>query len=101
MATQIIEEMSPTKGHAVNGYTDVVIGGLITDKAVLKLVLTGAPPSLDLVIDELLTEGEECDEAVDFIANNRQSFASIDLDVEGTSGLVRLLNQAMALREAG
>jgi hypothetical protein len=81
------------------GQIDATLGGIITDDAAINVVVTGDPAVIDLMIEERLAEGEGFGDTLRHIATEGQTFAGINLDYAGAKGLVRLLNQAIALCE--
>jgi hypothetical protein len=96
--SQVIEQdLTSNVPHA--GPIDATLGGVITDDAVINVVVTGDPAIIDIVIEERLAEGEGFGDTLRSIATEGQTFAGIDLDYVGAKGLVRLLNQAITLCE--
>ncbi len=100
MPSRIIEQKIILDRPSLTGPIDATLGGVITDDAVINVVVTGNPAVTDLVIEERLTEGEGFGDTLRHIATQGQTFAGIDLDHAGANGLVRLLNRAIALCEA-
>jgi hypothetical protein len=100
VTSRVIEQPDLTLDHwSVSGRIDAVIGGVVTDEAVVNVTVAGDPMVIDLVVEERVAEGEGFGDTLRTIATDGQTFAGINLDDAGAKGLVRLLNQAIALRE--
>jgi hypothetical protein len=101
MMSQVIEQTDLSRELAATpGQLDATLGGVITNGSVINVVVTGNPAIIDLVIDERLAEGEGFGDTLRYIAEQGETFASIELDYAGAKGLMRLLNRAISLCEA-
>ena len=97
MTIQVIEGTFNLDYPRHAGRMDTTVGGVITKEAVINVVVAGSPAIIEIVIEERLTEGEGLGDTLRNIASDGHTFAGIGLDYAGATGLVRLLNRAIAL----
>jgi hypothetical protein len=74
-----------------------VVGAIITESAVVDIGIGGNPTVIDIAIEERVPDGDDLCDTLQGVALLGRTLASISLDNNAARGLVRLLNQAIAL----
>jgi hypothetical protein len=88
-------ERSPLSGRLF-----AVVGAVTTAGGVIEVEVAGNPTVVDLRVEEPLgVDGEGLRDTLDSIVADRRTIACIDLDRAGALGLIRLLTQAVEVRE--
>ncbi len=99
MASEAIERADvELETSPISGRPDAIVGAIRTDDATVGVGVGGNPTVVDISVEERVPDGEGLGDALQNIASRRRTYATVGLDDEAAKGLVRLLNQAIALR---
>jgi hypothetical protein len=91
----------PAVEWSVRGQIGATVGCVDTGDGLVEVVVAGDPLVIDLVVEEPIAEDDRdgLADTIGSVAEERRTVAGIGLDDEAVRGLLRLLTQAIEVRE--